>query len=70
MKLYQIRPLLQDMGRNKAKLDKFSFSYANLRFEVIVLLEREPFELLGSTGDGVCSCCLHTSMVDNAHPLP
>ena len=24
-----------------------------------------------STGDGsVCSCCLHTSMVDNAHPLP
>ena len=28
MRLFEIKPLLQDMGRNKAKLDKFSFSYA------------------------------------------
>lgn len=46
MTLYEIKPLLQDMGRNKAKQDKFSFRYANLQFQVIVLIEREPFELL------------------------
>ena len=36
MKLYQIRPLLQDMGRNKAKQDKFSFMYNGVTFDVIV----------------------------------
>lgn len=46
MKLYEIKPLLQDMGRNKVKQDKFSFRYANLQFQVIILIEREPFELL------------------------
>ena len=46
MKLYQIYPLLQDMRRNKVKQDKFSFRYANLQFQVIFLIEREPFELL------------------------
>ena len=46
MKLYQIRPLLQDMGRNKAKQDKFSFKYNGVTFDVIVFLEYTPFELL------------------------
>ena len=46
MKLYQIRPLLQDMGRNKAKQDKFSFMYNGVTFDVIVFLEYTPFELL------------------------
>ena len=46
MKLYQIYPLLQDMRRNKVKQDKFSFRYANLQFQVIFLIEREPYELL------------------------
>ena len=65
MTLYQIRPLLQDMGRNKAKLDKFSFSYANLRFEVIVLLERQPFELLFGVVDYnfFFTLCLHKGYV-------
>ena len=46
MKLYQIYPLLQDMRRNKVKQDKFSFRYANLQFQGIFLIEREPYELL------------------------
>ena len=27
MKLYEIQPLLQDMGRNQAHIDKFRFQY-------------------------------------------
>lgn len=46
MKLYEIKPLLQDMGRNGAKIDKFIFKYNEVEFEVIVLIERSPFELL------------------------
>ena len=46
MKLYEIKPLLQDMGRNNAKIDKFRFTYNKVEFEVIVLIERSPFELL------------------------
>ena len=46
MKLKEIKPLLQDMGRNKVKREKFSFQYSNLQFEVIFLIEREPFEFL------------------------
>ena len=65
MTLYEIKPLLQDMGRNKAKQDKFSFRYANLRFEVIVLLEREPFELLFGVVDYnfFFTLCLHKGYV-------
>lgn len=46
MKLYEIKPLLQDMAHNKVKIDKFKFLYNQVEFEVIVLIEREPFELL------------------------
>ena len=46
MKLYEIQPLLQDMGRNQAHIDKFRFQYNQVEFEVIVLLERTPFEML------------------------
>lgn len=46
MKLYEIKPLLQDMGRNNAQIDKFKFMYNKVEFEVIVLIERLPFELL------------------------
>lgn len=46
MKLYEIKSLLQDMGRNNAKIDKFRFTYNKVEFEVIVLIERSPFELL------------------------
>lgn len=46
LKLYEIKPLLQDMGRNNAKIDKFRFTYNKVGFEVIVLIERSPFELL------------------------
>ena len=46
MKLYEIQPLLQDMGRNQARIDKFRFQYNQVEFEVIVLLERTPFEML------------------------
>ena len=34
------------MGRNNAKIDKFRFTYNKVEFEVIVLIERSPFELL------------------------
>lgn len=46
MKLYEIQPLLKDMRRNQAKIDKFRFQYNQIEFEVIVLIERVPFELL------------------------
>lgn len=61
MKLYQIYPLLQDMRRNKVKQDKFSFRYTNLQFQVIFLIEREPFELLFGVVDHNFSftLCLH-----------
>jgi hypothetical protein len=44
--LYEIKPLLQDMARKNVKIDKFRFQYNNVVFEVIVLIESEPFELL------------------------
>lgn len=70
MKLYVINPLLQDMGRNKAKQEKFSFRYSNLQFEVIFLIEREPFELLFGVVDHNFSftLCLHRSY--NLDTLP
>ena len=46
MYLEEIKPLLQSMGKHKVKQDKFSFRYNNIKFDVIVLIEREPFELL------------------------
>lgn len=46
IKLYEIKPLLQDMARNKAKIDKFKFAYNKVEFEVVVLVERQPFELM------------------------
>ena len=46
MKLKEIVPLIKDMGYNKVKQDKFSFKYNNVNFDVIILLDREPFELL------------------------
>lgn len=46
LKLLEIKPLLQDMARHNVKLDKFRFTYNHVEFEVIVLIEREPFELL------------------------
>ena len=49
------------MRRNKVKQDKFSFRYANLQFQVIFLIEREPFELLLGVVDHNFSftLCLH-----------
>ena len=54
MKLYQIEPLLRDMGRNKVKQDKFSFQYNGVVFDVIVFLECTPFELLFGVVDHNC----------------
>ena len=51
MKLYEIKPLLKDMGVNGVKQDKFSFRYNNVGFDVVVLIERSPFELLFGTVD-------------------
>lgn len=41
-----IKSLLQDMRRNNANVDKFEFLYNNVKFEVIILIDRTPFELL------------------------
>lgn len=46
MKLYEIKPLLQDMRVHGIKQDKFSFQYNDVIFDVLVLIERTPFELL------------------------
>ena len=61
MTLFEIKPLLQDMRNNKVKQDKFSFRYSNLQFQVIFLIEREPYELLFGVVDHNFSftLCLH-----------
>lgn len=46
MKLPEIGPLLSDMGKNNAKMDKFKFTYNKVEFEVIIFIDRNPFELL------------------------
>lgn len=46
MKLLEIKPLLKDMGVNKAKMDKFKFSYNEVEFEVLIFTDRTPFQLL------------------------
>lgn len=46
MKLLEIKPLLSDMGKNNAKMDKFRFTYNKVEFEVIIFIDRNPFELL------------------------
>ncbi|GIO23003.1 DUF6037 family protein [Oceanobacillus sp. J11TS1] len=45
-KLPEIKPLLSDMGENNAKMDKFKFTYNNVEFEVIIFIDRKPYELL------------------------
>lgn len=46
MTLYEIEPLLRDMRRHQVQIDKFRFAYNKVEFEVIVLIERSPYELL------------------------
>ncbi len=46
MKLLEIKPLLSDMGKNKVTIDKFEFSYNKVDFEVIILTDHTPFQLL------------------------
>jgi hypothetical protein len=46
VKLLEIKPLLSDMGKNKATMDKFRFTYNKVEFEVIIFIDRTPFELL------------------------
>lgn len=70
MKLYEIKPLLQDMGHNKVKIDKFKFSYNQVEFEVIILIERDPFELLFGVIDHNYSFILKLSGGYNLESLP
>lgn len=46
MKLEEIKPLLSDMRKNNVTKDKFTFTYNQVNFEVIVLIDCQPFELL------------------------
>lgn len=46
MKLYEIKPLVNDMRKNNVLQDRFSFVYSKKRFDVVILLDREPYELL------------------------
>lgn len=39
-------PLYQDMKKNNKPQEKFHFMLKRVRFEVILLIDREPFELL------------------------
>ena len=70
MTLYEIKPLLQDMGRNKAKQDKFSFQYNGVVFDVIVFLECTPFELLFGVVDHNFSFALKLYSGYNLEDLP
>lgn len=56
-KLYEIKPLIIDMAKNNVKIDKFSFKYNDVKFEVIVALDHEPFEILfGVVGYNLSFC--------------
>ncbi|EHA6937682.1 hypothetical protein JMC39_002220, partial [Listeria monocytogenes] len=46
MKLEEIKQLLSDMRKNNVTKDKFTFSFNQVKFEVIVLIDCQPFELL------------------------
>lgn len=46
LKVPQIKPLLRDMVANNAKQAQFRFEYNHVGFDVIVLIDREPYELL------------------------
>lgn len=46
MVIREIGPLLSDMGKQGIKQEKIHFNYNNVRFEVIILLDQRPFELL------------------------
>lgn len=44
--LYEIKPLYKDMSSHNAKQDKFKFKLKQVKFDVIFLIDRKPFELL------------------------
>lgn len=46
MKLYNLKSFYVDMLRNKKKQETFSFIYGKIKFEVIFLIDRNPFEML------------------------
>lgn len=46
MKLVEIKPLLSDMGKNQATVDKFKFTFNKVEFEVLFFTDRTPFQLL------------------------
>ncbi len=49
--LNEIRPLCLDMKGHGKKQDKFSFQYNNVSFDVIFLMDRDPYELLFGVRD-------------------
>ncbi len=44
--LNEIKPLFLDMKNHDKKQDGFSFQYNKVRFDVVFLMDRTPFELL------------------------
>ena len=46
MKLYESKNLFCDMLKNKAEQELFSFVYNKVKFDVLFLIDREPFEFL------------------------
>lgn len=44
--MYKIRSLYYDMKQQKKGQEKFTFHIKHIRFEVIFLIDRQPFELL------------------------
>ena len=46
LKLFEIKSLLSDMGKNKVTVDKFKFSYNKVQFEVLIFTDSTPFQLL------------------------
>lgn len=55
----QIAPLIRDMAVHKAKQDTFGFEFNNVHFDVIVLVDRTPFELLFGVIDYNFAFTLH-----------
>lgn len=45
-KLFGIKNLYYDMRKNKKTRERFEFAYNRIYFEVIFLIDRQPFELL------------------------
>lgn len=68
--LPSIKDLWLDMSKNNVGMDKFSFTYNEVEFEVIFLINRDPYELLFGVIDRNFSFILYLDKEFKLSTLP